>query len=207
MIGNSTLSATSGSKTKVEAAKADLNPPPSTPSTTKASTPASTAFIAPFSDPTTWMTVIPASCSRSVNKGGIAGGGEYVANPSGHQFVDDGGVAFPALDHQVGRDRAFGEFTHPAKVGATFGGQRLDHFQTAPLGDSGGQLGPRDVGHRRLNDGISNAQERLDAVRHPLILCWARPDEGADCPVMARVSAYSGWQVATRGCVSVFALA
>jgi hypothetical protein len=51
----------------VDAPSSDLNPPPSTPSTTRASTPASAAFCAPFSDPTTWTTVMPASCSLAVN--------------------------------------------------------------------------------------------------------------------------------------------
>ena len=171
MIGRSTLSATSGSRTIVDAPRADLKPPPSTPSTTKASTPASTAFIAPFSDPMTCTTVMPASCSRAVNNAGSPAEVNTWRTPAPDQFVDDRRVPLPALDHQVGRDRAVGEFAHPAQVGATLGGQRLDHPQTARLGDGGGQLSPGDVGHRRLDDGILDAQERLDAVGHALILC------------------------------------
>ena len=50
MIGTSTCDAISGSSTIVDAPVGALKPPPSLPSTTSPSTPASTAFNAPRSD-------------------------------------------------------------------------------------------------------------------------------------------------------------
>jgi hypothetical protein len=94
-----------------------------------------------------------------------------MANLGGDQLLDDGRVTLPTLDHQVGRDWAVGELAHPAQVSATFGGQRLDHSKAATFGDGGGQFGPGDVRHRRLDDGVLDAKERLDAVGHVLILC------------------------------------
>ena len=66
MIGTSTCDAISGSSTIVDAPVGALNPPPSLPSTTSPSTPASTAFNAPRNDGTTWNTVRPASFSAVV---------------------------------------------------------------------------------------------------------------------------------------------
>ena len=96
-----------------------------------------------------------------------------MANLGGDQLVDDRRVTLPALDHQIGRDRAVGELAHPAQVSPTFWGQGLDHAHAATLGDGGGQFSPGDVRHRRLDDGVLDAQERLDAVGHVLILCQA----------------------------------
>ena len=75
------------------------------------------------------------------------------------QHVDDRWVALPALDHQVGRHGPVGELAHPVQVGAAFGGQRLDHAETAGLGHRGGQFGAGDVGHRCLNDGVLDAEQ------------------------------------------------
>ncbi len=59
--------AMSGSSTIVDAPVGALKPPPSLPSTTRPSTPASTAFNAPRNDGTTWKTVMPASFNALVN--------------------------------------------------------------------------------------------------------------------------------------------
>ena len=96
-----------------------------------------------------------------------------MAHLGGDELVDDRRVTLPALDHQIGRDRAVGELTHPAEVSPTVRGQGLDHAHAAALGDGGGQFGPGDVRHRCLNDGVLDAEQRLDAVGHALILCQA----------------------------------
>ena len=94
------------------------------------------------------------------------------------QHVDDRRVALPALDHQVGRHGPVGQVAHPLQVGTAFSGQGLDHAQAAGLGDCRGQLGAGDVGHRRLNDGILDAEQGLDAIGHgPLNRrCMTRTD-------------------------------
>ncbi len=66
MIGTSTLERTSGSSTIVDTGVGLLKPPPSPPSTTRPSTPASTAFSAAANVGTTWYTVSPASFSTPV---------------------------------------------------------------------------------------------------------------------------------------------
>ena len=66
MIGTSSFARTSGSSTKVETGRGFLKPPPSPPSTTRPSTPASTAFCAARRVGTTWKTVRPASFSARV---------------------------------------------------------------------------------------------------------------------------------------------
>ncbi len=66
MTGTSTAAHTWGSSTIVETGRVLLNPPPSPPSTTRPSTPASTALRAARRDGTTWKTVMPASCSAAV---------------------------------------------------------------------------------------------------------------------------------------------
>ena len=63
MIGTVTRDATRGSSTMVDTSRGFLNPPPSPPSTTRPSTPASTAFSAAASVGTTWKTVRPAACN------------------------------------------------------------------------------------------------------------------------------------------------
>src|SRR6185295_18589311 len=65
-IGTSTRDAINGSSTIVDAPVGALKPPPSLPSTTSPSTPASTAFSAPRNDGTTWNTVSPASFNAFV---------------------------------------------------------------------------------------------------------------------------------------------
>ena len=66
MIGTSTAARTAGSNTIVAAPFGSLNPPPSTPSTTRPSTPASTALWAAATVGTTWNTVRPAAFSADV---------------------------------------------------------------------------------------------------------------------------------------------
>jgi hypothetical protein len=66
MIGTSTLDRTSGSSTMVDTGVGLLNPPPSPPSTTNPSTPASTALSAAARVGTTWYTVSPAALSTPV---------------------------------------------------------------------------------------------------------------------------------------------
>ena len=100
----------------------------------------------------------------------ITRGGEHVPN-LGHDVVDDGRIALPALDHQVRRHWPVGEFTHPAQVSAAFRGQRLDHAEATALGDRGGQFGPGDIRHRCLDDWVLDTEQGLDAVRHRFILC------------------------------------
>ena len=60
MIGRPVFEQTSGSSTMVATSRPFLNPPPSPPSTTSPSTPASIAFCAAAIDGTTWNTVKPA---------------------------------------------------------------------------------------------------------------------------------------------------
>ena len=71
--------------------------------------------------------------------------------------VDDRRVGLPALDHQVGRDGPVGQGTDATQIVAPFGRQRLEHSEAARLGHRRGQFGPRDVGHRRLDDGVTDA--------------------------------------------------
>jgi hypothetical protein len=85
---------------------------------------------------------------------GITRGGEYVPNLGHDELVDDGWIASPALDHPIGRAWPVGELAHPSQVSPALGGQRLDHAHAATLGDGGGQFGPGDARHRRLDDGI-----------------------------------------------------
>ena len=66
MIGTSTRDRTSGRSTMVDTGRGLLNPPPSPPSTTRPSTPASTALRAACSVGTTWNTVSPAALSWAV---------------------------------------------------------------------------------------------------------------------------------------------
>jgi len=94
----------------------------------------------------------------------ITGRREDVAHSRLGERVDDGRVLLPALDHQVSRDRPVGQLADAMQVLATLGGQRLDHAEAARLRDGGGKLHPGDVGHRRLDDRILNAEQRLDAI-------------------------------------------
>ena len=71
MTGRSSAPQICGSRTIVETGFVLLNPPPSPPSTTSPSTPASTAFCAARIDGTTWKTVIPASWSSLVYRSGF----------------------------------------------------------------------------------------------------------------------------------------
>jgi hypothetical protein len=48
---------------------------------------------------------------------------------------------------------------NPQQVLPALGGRRLAHAQAAGLGHGGGELGPRDVGHRRLHDGKVDAEQ------------------------------------------------
>ena len=84
----------------------------------------------------------------------------------GRKRVDDGRVALPALNHQVGRHGPVGQGTYPLQVRASFNGQGFDHSQAACFGDRRGQLGACDVGHRRLDDGKVDAEKGLDAIGH-----------------------------------------
>ncbi len=70
ITGTSTCEHTSGSRTIDATSRWFLNPPPSPPSATMPSTPASMAFNAAWRFGTTWNTVIPASCRASVNRCG-----------------------------------------------------------------------------------------------------------------------------------------
>ena len=70
MTGTSTWEHTSGRSTIEATSRGFLNPPPSPPSTTRPSTPASTAFRAARSVGTTWNTVSPAAFSCSVYRVG-----------------------------------------------------------------------------------------------------------------------------------------
>jgi hypothetical protein len=65
MMGRSVLLAISGSRTINATSRGFLKPPPSPPSTTRPSTPASIAFSAADSDGTTWNTVRPALFNAS----------------------------------------------------------------------------------------------------------------------------------------------
>src|SRR6185369_7510509 len=65
ITGRSVFEQTSGSRTMVATSRAFLNPPPSPPSTTSPSTPASMAFVAAAIDGTTWKTVRPSDFSAS----------------------------------------------------------------------------------------------------------------------------------------------
>ena len=65
-IGTSTFDRTRGRSTIDETSRGFLNPPPSPPSTTSPSTPASTALRAAVSVGTTWNTVRPAAFSWAV---------------------------------------------------------------------------------------------------------------------------------------------
>ena len=66
MMGKSVRDRTRGRSTRVETSFGFLNPPPSAPSTTKPSTPASMAFRAASRVGTTWKTVSPAAFSSAV---------------------------------------------------------------------------------------------------------------------------------------------
>ena len=66
MIGTSTFERISGSSTIEETSRVFLKPPPSAPSTTSPSTPASTALSAAFNVGTTWNTVSPPALSSAV---------------------------------------------------------------------------------------------------------------------------------------------
>src|SRR5579871_4990917 len=67
ITGTSTAAHTWGSSTIVDTGRVLLNPPPSPPSTTRPSTPASTALRAARSDGTTWNTVMPAAFNFAVS--------------------------------------------------------------------------------------------------------------------------------------------
>ena len=71
IMGTSVRSRISGSRTMVDTGRGFLKPPPSPPSTTKPSTPASKAFIAMSRVGTTWKTLIPASWKTRVHKSGL----------------------------------------------------------------------------------------------------------------------------------------
>ena len=97
MIGTSTFERTSGSSTMVETSRGFLKPPPSPPSTTRPSTPASTAFSAARSVGTTWNTVSPASFSARVYLRRVAGRGGDEAHALLDHEVDDAGIAHEDL--------------------------------------------------------------------------------------------------------------
>ena len=80
ITGTSTSATTSGVSTMVDEPWGFLNPPPSTPSTMRPSTPASTALRAPRKVGTTWKTVMPASFSMAVNR--LGSPAEVVTNPT-----------------------------------------------------------------------------------------------------------------------------
>jgi hypothetical protein len=65
ITGTFTFEQTSGRRTMEATSREFLKPPPSPPSTTRPSTPASIAFRAAASEGTTWKTVSPFDLSAS----------------------------------------------------------------------------------------------------------------------------------------------
>lgn len=89
-----------------------------------------------------------------------------MAHPGPGKHVDDRRVLLPALDHQVGCNGLSGELVNAVQIGAALGSQRFDHAESAGLRHGGGELRAGDVGHRRLDDRVFDAEQGLDAVGH-----------------------------------------
>ena len=97
ITGTVTFEQTSGSSTIVATSRGFLKPPPSPPSTTSPSTPASIAFNAASSDGTTWNTVRPAALSCFGVLARIAGGRRDELHALRDDEVDDAGIAHEEL--------------------------------------------------------------------------------------------------------------
>ena len=168
MIGTSTRDAISGSSTIVDAPVGALKPPPSLPSTTSPSTPASTAFNAPRNDGTTWNTVMPASFSAARVLRRVAGRRGHERHAVlGHE-VDDAGVAHEQL-RDVHAERLVGEVAHLDDLVADLvepARRRLDDAEPAGVGDRRRELGPGDEAHRRLHDRVLDSEQLRDSGAH-----------------------------------------
>ena len=165
MIGTSTFERTSGSSTMVATSRGFLKPPPSPPSTTRPSTPASIALRAPRSVGTTWKTVRPACLSARAVLGRVAGRGGDELDALLDDEVDDAGVAHERL-RDVDAERLVGEVAHLADLVADLvelARGRLDDAHRAGVRDRRGELGARDPAHRRLDDRVRDAEQLGDA--------------------------------------------
>ena len=169
MIGTSTRDAISGSSTIVDAPVGALKPPPSLPSTTSPSTPASTAFSAPRSDGTTWNTVRPASFSARRELRRVAGRGGHERHAVLGDEVDDRRVAHEQLG-DVDAERLVGErrasSTISSRTSLEPARRRLDDAEPARVRDRRRELGPGDVAHRRLHDRMLDSEQLCDSGAH-----------------------------------------
>ena len=136
------------------------------PSTTRPSTPASTAFMAPRRVGTTWKTVSPASLSWVVKR--LGSPAEVVTKRT------------PCVDHESSMTessrtrfwamftpKAAGQVPHGADLadeGVQLARGRLDDPQPTRRRDRRGQLRAGDPAHRRLDDGDLDAEQPGDAV-------------------------------------------
>ena len=175
MTGTSTREQISGSSTIVATSRGFLKPPPSSPSTTSPSTPASTAFSAARSVGTTWNTVSPAAFSCAVYLVGSPAEVVTKRTPCVDHEVDDRRVAHEQL-RDVHAERLVGEVAHLADLVAhrvELAGRGLDDAEAAGVRDRRGELRPGDPAHRRLHDRYLHSQELGHAIadsRHARIL-------------------------------------
>ena len=145
-----------------------LNPPPSPPSATMPSTPASIAFSARGRLGTTWNTVMPASCKRVGEAVRVAGRRGDEPHALVVHEVDDAGIAHEQL-RDVHPERLVGEVAHLRDLVAhlvELARRRLDDPERARVRHRRRQLRPGDVAHRRLDDRVLDPEQFGDPVQH-----------------------------------------
>ena len=164
MTGTSTFEQTSGSSTIVATSRGFLKPPPSPPSTTRPSTPASTAFRA------------AASVGHDVEDGepGVLQLRRVLASgrrPSGHEL-------HALVDHEVddagSRTKSWAMFTPKGlsvrsrilRISSRTASSSPDDVSMMPrppaFGHRRGQLRAGDPAHRRLHDRVADAEQLGD---------------------------------------------
>ena len=169
ITGTSTCEHTSGISTIDATSRWFLKPPPSPPSATMPSTPASIAFSA------AWQV---GHHVEHGDAGVVQRVGEAVRvtgrrGDEPHALVvhevDDAGIAHERL-RDVHAERLVGEVAHLGDLVAHLvepARRRLDDPERARVRHRRRQLRPGDVAHRRLDDRVLDAQQLGDSVQHP----------------------------------------
>ena len=166
ITGTPTLETTSGNSTIVATSRGFLNPPPSPPSTTRPSTPASTAFNAPFKVGTTWKTTSPAAFSWAVYCIGFPAEVVTKRTPWSTTKSTMAGIADEGLG-DVYPEWFVGQIPHLADFFAyliQLARGSFDDSHGTGVRDRRGQLRPGDPAHRRLHYRDLDAKEGGDTV-------------------------------------------
>ena len=167
MIGTRTFDATSGSSTIVATSRGFLKPPPSPPSTTSPSTPASIAFSAPCRFGTTWNTVSPAALSwRRVLRRLAGRGGHEAARPARRRSRRSSGSRTKAC--AMFTPNGLSVRSRILRISSFTASSSPDEVSMMPMRagvrDRRRELRARDPAHRRLHDRDLDAEQFGDAI-------------------------------------------